>query len=427
MKTEKKQCGEGVVDRISELPDEIIYIILSFLKVRAAAATSLLSHRWLGLWKHTYHLRFNDTSRSCNIKTEHASWDAETCKNVKLVNSVLKSHQSPFLNLFMIHFYINKSAQSIVAKWLEFVWSRQVKSLDLDLCCVSENNAVVLGDSLGEMKPMKYLQTLYFTNIKVSGEDIALFLKNCPILRKLDITDSSLTSDAHVSGTALMLEDLRISRCNIRESVINIDSALNLSIVVVDAKPEQLWFNNVPRLALANLRIASPRYRMQHFLSAVSCFTSQLQKLLLYLTYPKKLLRKGFPQMPNLKVLIIRESSAYEHGCLLPITSVISACPRLQRFSIVFLENVKYATPGVERCPHQQLNTASFRGSCATNIIKSVTYFSDSCDAFQKTNTCAPLMSKAEVRAHMDHLKQLQVELSDQVLLEFFKFKKRIR
>ncbi|KAL1534171.1 F-box/LRR-repeat protein-like protein [Salvia divinorum] len=274
---------------------------------------------------------------------------------------------------------------------------------------------------------MKYLQTLYVTNIKVSGEDIALFLKNCPILRTLDITDSSLTSDVHVCGTTLMLEDLLICRCNIMESVININFAPNLSVVVVDAKPEQLWFENVPRLALANLRIASPRYRMQHFSSAVSCFASYLQTLILYLSYPKKLLRKGFPQMPNLKLLTVRDISAYEHGCLLPTTYAISACPRLQRFSIVFLENVKNATPGVERCPHQHIKIASFQGSCAADIIKSVTYFSDSCDAFQKTNTCAPLMSKAEVRAHMDHLKQLQVELSDQVLLlKFFKFKKRI-
>ena len=36
--------------------------------------------------------------------------------------------------------------------------------------------------------------------------------------------------------------------------------------------------------------------------------------------------------MPNLKELVVKDSSLYEHGCLLPLTSVISACPCLQEF-----------------------------------------------------------------------------------------------
>ena len=76
-----------------------------------------------------------------------------------------------------------------------------------------------------------------------------------------------------------------------------------------------------------------------------------------------------------------------------------------------------------ETCPHQHLKTVKFQGSCATDIIKSMTYFSDSCDEFQKTNTCAPVMSEAVVQAHRDHLEQLQVQLSHQVQLKFFKCK----
>ncbi|KAL1534173.1 F-box/LRR-repeat protein-like protein [Salvia divinorum] len=376
-KKRRIECDIGVADRISELPDEIIYIILSFLTLREAAATSLLSHRWSDLWKHTSNLDFVDTTnRHHNMETteiEHDSWDVETCKHVKMVNSVLESHQALFLKEFRIQFYINSSAQSTITKWLKFVWSRQVERLDLKFICYSPKHTVVLGDLVGEMRPMKHLKTLSLRSLKVSGEDISLFLRNCPLLRELNIEASTLTSDVHL-------------------------------------------------VSMQDRGNYGSRYIKLHFASAVSCITSQLQKLILSLAlYPKKLLLGGFPEMPNLKELVVKDSSLYEHGCLLPLTSAISACPCLQEFMFEFLDSVENAAPNVERCPHQRLEMLKFQGSCATDIIKSVTYISDCCDAFQKIKTCTPLMSKADVQAHRDHMHHLQLELSHQVQLKFFK------
>ncbi|KAG6406920.1 hypothetical protein SASPL_134537 [Salvia splendens] len=62
---------------------------------------------------------------------------------------------------------------------------------------------------------------LNFNCMKVSGEDISYFLKNCPLLRELNMTALSLTSDLHVSDD---LEILRISGCTIRNSVIYISA-----------------------------------------------------------------------------------------------------------------------------------------------------------------------------------------------------------
>ncbi|XP_041990411.1 F-box/FBD/LRR-repeat protein At3g52680-like [Salvia splendens] len=219
----KKQKKEGLGfghDRISELPDDVIINILSFLPLRDAVSTGLLSSRWLDLWKHTPYLDFFDTDDIYRTKcdTEHGSWDVGTCKHVKMVNSVLESHHALFLKRFRLHFYANKSAQSVVTKWLGFVWSRQVESLDLNFRCDMQNYQVVLEDLLGEMRPMKYLQNLSLMMMKVRGEDISLFLKNCPFLRKLRIEESFLTSDVHISGATLALEDLQIEGCVYSES-----------------------------------------------------------------------------------------------------------------------------------------------------------------------------------------------------------------
>ncbi|KAG6406868.1 hypothetical protein SASPL_134480 [Salvia splendens] len=131
---------------------------------------------------HTSNLDFVDTT----TEIEHDSWDAETCKHVKVVNSVLESHQAINVKHLRISFYVNKSAQSAVAKWLEFVWARQVKRLRLNFHCHSVNHALVLGDSMGGVtRPMKYLKSLSLRSMTISGEDISLFLQNCPLFKGL--------------------------------------------------------------------------------------------------------------------------------------------------------------------------------------------------------------------------------------------------
>ncbi|KAL1534172.1 hypothetical protein AAHA92_30390 [Salvia divinorum] len=415
----KKHKNEGLgyrTDKISELPDEIIFTVLSFLSLRDAASTSVLSSRWLDLWKHTCNLNFFDSNNIIQIKseTEHDSWDLETCKHVKTVNSALQSHQALSLKRFRLCFYANKSAQSTIIKWLEFVWSRRVKRLDLNFRCESRRHAVVLQDLLGEMRPMKYLETLVLKLMKVSGEDISLFLRNCPFLRRLNIASSFLTSDVHISGATLALEELWIIKCSLLGYVINI-SAPNLSSVCVDARPGQLWFKNVPRLAVAFFHIISPTFTMHHFASSLSCFTSQLQKLTLYLiNYDddhddhddvliwQKLLGKGFPQLPNLKELRVW------HSCLLPVTHVIMACPRLQYFKFKFPDKAKAKDAARDGGRFKKL---MFQGSCVANIIQSLTYISES-GAFQKIKNHTSLMSE-------DNLKQFEALLSQQVQLQF--------
>ncbi|KAG6432516.1 hypothetical protein SASPL_104093 [Salvia splendens] len=386
-KQKKAGLGFRVADKISELPDDIICIVLSFLSSRDATSTSVLSPRWLDLWKHVTNLNFFDPSNNhilVKSERENDSWNSETCKHVKMVNSALESHQALSLKQFRISFYVNKSAQSAIIKWLKFVWSRQVKRLDLNFWCDSREHAVVLGDSLGEMRPMKYLENLSVKMMKISGEDISLFLRNCPFLRKLNITTSFLTSEVHISGATLALEDLQIIGCSLRES-INI-CAPNLTIVCVDARPGKLWFKNVPRLAVATFEIRSPRYTMHDFASALSCFTSQLHKLTLTLiSHPndddddvliwQKFLGKGFPQLPNLKELIVN------HSCLLPVTHVISACPRLQYFVFKFPYIDKEGTTDSRR-----FKRLEFKGSCSGNIIQSIRYISEN-GAFQQIKT----------------------------------------
>lgn len=50
------------MDLISGLPDEILAHVLSFVPPKLAVATSLLSKRWMPLWKSTNTLDLDDSS-----------------------------------------------------------------------------------------------------------------------------------------------------------------------------------------------------------------------------------------------------------------------------------------------------------------------------------------------------------------------------
>ncbi|MCI10311.1 F-box/LRR-repeat protein [Trifolium medium] len=63
-------------DRISSLPDPILYHIISFLPTKSAATTTILSKRWNPLWLCVPTLNFDDTQFKDYIGLLH---DVQPC------------------------------------------------------------------------------------------------------------------------------------------------------------------------------------------------------------------------------------------------------------------------------------------------------------------------------------------------------------
>jgi len=60
-----EQGSNNNTDRLSSLPDSLVYHILSFLPTETSVCTmSLVSHRYLHLWKHLQAFDFYDAHRS---------------------------------------------------------------------------------------------------------------------------------------------------------------------------------------------------------------------------------------------------------------------------------------------------------------------------------------------------------------------------
>ncbi|CAA0807389.1 F-box protein [Striga hermonthica] len=120
---------------ISRLPDDILLVILSFLPLKEAGRTSVLSSRWRNLWSYTLHLNFDDHNSMEKIMEdpEFGNESVEREKYVKWVDSVLQSHRGSTVKELRICFSLVKSATKSITKWLEFAFERHTEKLELNL------------------------------------------------------------------------------------------------------------------------------------------------------------------------------------------------------------------------------------------------------------------------------------------------------
>ncbi|EYU25809.1 hypothetical protein MIMGU_mgv1a021367mg, partial [Erythranthe guttata] len=198
-------------DRISQLPDDILVDILCLLSLKEAGRTSVLSTRWINLWKHTPSLDFDgEISFEAKLK-ESMGKDIpleeleKLCKLPKSkrrkytewVNSVIQSHKSPTLKQFRLRYALDTSDKNSITLWLQFASSRQVQSLEL----------FAPGSMAFDFKRLK---ELFFKHVNVSGGSIESFLRNCPLLEKLTVHSLGKLSKLEVCGSSLVLKHLEI-------------------------------------------------------------------------------------------------------------------------------------------------------------------------------------------------------------------------
>lgn len=117
-------------DRISQLNNEIMILILSLLSLMEAGRTCVLSKRWTNLWKHL---------RCLHIDCEAAFKKSETLlrhlahKTVPWVNQVLQLHQGSSVDELKIRSCLVGKDVDQVDNWVEFAMQKRVKRLELDL------------------------------------------------------------------------------------------------------------------------------------------------------------------------------------------------------------------------------------------------------------------------------------------------------
>ncbi|KAK2644659.1 hypothetical protein Ddye_019854 [Dipteronia dyeriana] len=172
----------GVVDRISELPDCIIHHIMSYLSQEKVAQMSVLSRRWNYLQISLPILVFN-------------RWRKETCRErseefIRYVDaSILRFCELEVpLQKFRLcmTLYEVEGATSLLDKWIELGVARE------------------------------YLKKLLLKNVRIDDQMVQKFIRGCPLLEDLflfPIWDSESVCVIHAPKLKILTIDLSSNSC----------------------------------------------------------------------------------------------------------------------------------------------------------------------------------------------------------------------
>ncbi|CAL5389633.1 unnamed protein product [Camellia sinensis] len=113
------------VDRISALPDEVILHILSFMPMKFAIQTGILSNRWRHLWKFNPVLDFPPFPSSSTT---------EPVVDYGFINRCLSLHKELIIRKFTIITVVGDSTTDSfnpdIESWIDFAASKHVRFLE---------------------------------------------------------------------------------------------------------------------------------------------------------------------------------------------------------------------------------------------------------------------------------------------------------
>ncbi|CAL1363024.1 unnamed protein product [Linum trigynum] len=348
---------EEELDWTSKLPDEVLVSVLSFLTLKEAVSTSVLSSRWRNLWRWAdLELDFDGSKvlvdmydrllhRNEPFVEEKRQW----FKNwVNVVVSQL--HNAPKLKKLRVVFSLTNqcNCERDIDRWLEFSISRRVESLHLDLqvppdyqyrldydYAFSEECYNHIKAPAG-LRDIKFLTSLRLNCVDIRGEVLEHFVHNCPLLEELVVRMSNSLKMLRVVGSSqspLRLKHLELRYCNSLKS-LEINHAPRLVRLIFDncfAVKEDLQVKNCPCLVDLTLGLYSARY--DSTFKALYGNASQLKSMFLKIFWESGLLPLDMAEHTHLERLIIQVNGG-SYGSLLRLTPLINACPRLHTVQV---------------------------------------------------------------------------------------------
>ncbi|XWS63930.1 hypothetical protein CRYUN_Cryun06bG0143600 [Craigia yunnanensis] len=338
------QGEERSRDRISELPDEILLTILSFLKtLKEVANICFLSKRWQSLWPNIVTLNFDASDGLCELRRNGNLRKKKRSCYIGWVNRILELHKGSTLNEFRVCFDLDWTCRHDIDSWFHFAISKRVRKLEFDFEEVAEKTwppglrSYSLTKSCYDyirtphgLSCIGLLTSLCLRFVKVSGEVLEHFLSHCPLLEKLVVEWSkNLVTLKVASSSPLQLRYLEIRSCLALENLEI--SAPNLWSFRYYGRKVALHIENAP--FLADVLIGGNLDDQPAFaFCPLSSYLCQLETLTLEMsaynmTFP------NFPQLTNLSHLVVSVYGGYDDN-LLVLTSLIDASPSLHKLSL---------------------------------------------------------------------------------------------
>ncbi|PIA41545.1 hypothetical protein AQUCO_02200167v1 [Aquilegia coerulea] len=222
MKRQKKNsCSsdqEEEMDRISDLPDPTQAHIVSFLSMKDAIRTSILSKRWRNVYKSFPNLNFNQEYFEENYNTRDF-------KNI--VNQFLNCHDESNIHKFSLLTSVDNSSYHHILEWISFAVNHNVQELVLDFdndklnslpCCLFTCQSLTLLSlnfinlNLPTHTEFPMLKTLKLRFVRLYGEDpLNQLISSCPVLEDFLMQACVWDSQTALNISAPTLKSLKIN------------------------------------------------------------------------------------------------------------------------------------------------------------------------------------------------------------------------
>jgi len=132
--TNEREKNHGELHLTSSIPNEILSSIISYLPVDEAVRSSILSKRWVPLWKHASHLDFDVARMLKSIFIQTIEEDAENYNAI--VHVVLCHHHGDLTSCRFEHF-IQNLTHGDVGGWIDYAKEKSKSLNSLTLECVN--------------------------------------------------------------------------------------------------------------------------------------------------------------------------------------------------------------------------------------------------------------------------------------------------
>ncbi|XP_073060460.1 putative F-box/LRR-repeat protein At4g15060 isoform X2 [Primulina eburnea] len=336
-----------VVDKISELPDDVLVAIISRLTWQEAVATSVLSTRWRNLYTYVFRLSYNTRhpSEQSNYTYVQLLEEKEFPKYIKEIYDFLNSNNGcGFLKEFRVHLPCLKGAN--IKTWFPLLLEREVESIDIRMIyhtksmpgyysVPSKSLIKKKGGGLWSFPGLKSLRILSLHSLHVEERDVELFVSNCPVLENLSIVGSYKLKKVSLVGHSKLK---RLDICSSRKaSLIEVRDMINLVSLTCHKlhRKYSLLLDNVPKLIEFN---SDDRVHLfDHILPGISsCILDQLLQMEVHTT-GKTFVWTPAPLLRNLKHLKLRLSNIDGGKRVHPYLLKAWDCPNLQKLELKLL------------------------------------------------------------------------------------------
>ncbi|KAI3907716.1 hypothetical protein MKW92_001644 [Papaver armeniacum] len=298
--------GEAESDRISELPESLTHHILSFLPIKRAASTTILSKRWNNLWLSLPVLDFTEwrspptattTLEDRNEEEEEADSDTDVSEQeyrvIKDSPPVDLSETNRFMHFLDKVLFLDNLAhikklclktdskyfdQDRVKKWIISIVMHDVEELILSIKCSGpgvvplelfncesltvldlqfENKQVIDQSPLSPIS-FQRLKILRLSFIEFKDERLAVqVFSNCPVLEDLHMSKVSWKGLDVLCFALPCLKFFGIAFCGrkcIENVKVKFDTPNLLSLMWFDFLPEEFIVDSFPCLVEAGIR-----------------------------------------------------------------------------------------------------------------------------------------------------------------------------